>query len=116
LLADFEGRWGDRRQELYAALSFSPSFPSRTHLFLLYRVFIGEQLEVMRPLLTAELDAALLNDEEWKDWEKVMKSKKTTLKKKIEKLEKMYDDGFEDWIDEADEEVMEALGGHAHPH
>lgn len=108
----------------------------------------------MRPLLTAELDAALLNDEEWTQWEKIMKvrffllysfprlldvpacvvpsyrrlrsplvhlaynpplsqSKKSSMEKKIEKLEKLYDDGFEDWIDEADE--MEALGGgHGH--
>ncbi|GAA5974249.1 hypothetical protein JCM11641_003352 [Rhodosporidiobolus odoratus] len=90
--ADFQGLWGDRRQEL---------------------VFIGESLSTMRSLLTAELDEALLTDEEWRTWEKVMKSKKN-IKKKTEKLEQLFEDGFEDWIDEADEEMMEMLGGHAH--
>ncbi|GAA5912529.1 uncharacterized protein JCM6883_005934 [Sporobolomyces salmoneus] len=79
--ADFQGRWGDRRQEI---------------------VFIGETISVIQPLLTAELDAALLNDSEWAAWEKVMKSKKSSMEKKVEKLEKMFEDGFEDWIDEED--------------
>ncbi|GAA6013026.1 hypothetical protein JCM11491_000942 [Sporobolomyces phaffii] len=79
--ADFKGRWGDRRQEL---------------------VFIGETISTIQPLLTAELDAALLNDEEWQAWEKIMKSKKTSSKKKVEKLEALFEDGFEDWIDEED--------------
>ncbi|GAA6011393.1 hypothetical protein JCM10207_008324 [Rhodosporidiobolus poonsookiae] len=95
--ADFRGKWGDRRQEL---------------------VFIGSELETIKPLLTQELDAALLDDDEWKQWQKVMGSKKS-MKKKVEKLETLYDDGFEDWLDEADEELMASLGidphaGHNH--
>ncbi|GAA5907333.1 hypothetical protein JCM6882_002809 [Rhodosporidiobolus microsporus] len=90
---DFKGRWGDRRQEL---------------------VFIGLDIPVMKPLLTAELDAALLNDDEWAAWQKVMKNKKTSLKKKVEKLEALWEDGFEDWIDEQDDEMMEQLGGGSH--
>ncbi|GAA5946775.1 hypothetical protein JCM3765_002012 [Sporobolomyces pararoseus] len=77
--ADFQGRWGDRRQEL---------------------VFIGEMISTIQPLLTAELDAALLDDTEWAAWEKIMKSRKTSMKKKVQKLEALFDDGFEDWLDE----------------
>lgn len=56
--ADFRGAWGDRRQEL---------------------VFIGEELETIQPLLTAELDACLLNDDEWRQWKKVMKVRPLSL-------------------------------------
>lgn len=95
--ADFRGSWGDRRQEL---------------------VFIGEQLETIQPLLTAELDACLLNDDEWASWEKIMKVRlssfepdsqgkqaddpggtrqsKKSLARKVEKLEQLFDNGFED--------------------
>lgn len=79
--ADFEGRWGDRRQEL---------------------VFIGETISTIGPLLTAELDSALLNEKEWKAWEKIMKNPKTSMKRKTEKLEELFEDGWEDWIDEED--------------
>ncbi|GAA5879528.1 hypothetical protein JCM16303_003236 [Sporobolomyces ruberrimus] len=79
--ADFQGRWGDRRQEL---------------------VFIGETISTIEPLLTAALDRALLNDSEWEVWQKIMRSKKTSLAKKTEKLERLFDDGFEDWVDEED--------------
>jgi hypothetical protein len=77
-------------------------------LFRSRRVFIGETISEIQPLLTAELDAALLNDEEWASWEKIMKSKKTSLKKKTDKLEALFEDGFEDWIDEEDH------SGHGH--
>lgn len=36
-------------------------------------MFIGEKIETMRPLLTAELDAALLDDAEWAQWQRIMK-------------------------------------------
>ncbi|GAA5821470.1 hypothetical protein JCM11251_004639 [Rhodosporidiobolus azoricus] len=93
MMADFKGVWGDRRQEL---------------------VFIGLDVPVMQPLITAELDAALLTDDEWASWQKVMKSKKLSTKKKTEKLANLFEDGFEDWIDEQDEEMMEMLGGGSH--
>ncbi|GJN87165.1 hypothetical protein Rhopal_000110-T1 [Rhodotorula paludigena] len=92
MMADFKGAWGDRRQEL---------------------VFIGEQLETIQPRISEELDAALLNDDEWAQWQRVMKSKKS-MKKKIEKLEELFEDGFEDWLDPEDSETLEALGGHVH--
>ncbi|GAA5834965.1 hypothetical protein JCM9279_007159 [Rhodotorula babjevae] len=86
--ADFRGAWGDRRQEL---------------------VFIGEELETIQPLLTAELDACLLNDDEWSQWKKVMKSKKSA-QRKVEKLEELFEDGFEDWLDPDEADVLEHAG------
>ncbi|GAA5932117.1 uncharacterized protein JCM15063_001124 [Sporobolomyces koalae] len=88
--ADFKGRWGDRRQEL---------------------VFIGESISTITPLLTAELDDALLNDSEWQEWQKIMKSTKKSMMKKQEKLEQLFEDGFEDWLDEEDPANHE---GHNH--
>ncbi|GAA5976441.1 hypothetical protein JCM10908_005502 [Rhodotorula pacifica] len=91
--ADFEGRWGDRRQEL---------------------VFIGEKIDLLREKLAAELDAALLDDTEWSQWQKVMKSKRS-LARKIEKLESLFEDGWEDWLDEEDPAVQALLhAGHDH--
>lgn len=66
------------------------------------RVFIGETISTIGPLLTAELDSALLNEKEWKAWEKIMKNPKTSMKRKTEKLEELFEDGWEDWIDEED--------------
>ena len=45
-----------------------------------------------------------MNDKEWKAWEKIMKNPKTSMKRKTEKLEELFEDGFEDWIDEEDPE------------
>ncbi|KAL8292511.1 hypothetical protein RQP46_001123 [Phenoliferia psychrophenolica] len=97
MMEDFQGKWGDRRQEL---------------------VFIGQTIKTIQPLLTAELEACLLNDTEWAAWQKVMKSKKS-IKSKVKKLEEMFEDGWEDWIDEEDPEIMALLGqdgheGHGH--
>ncbi|KAL0939881.1 cobW domain-containing protein [Colletotrichum truncatum] len=80
------GEWGDRRQEL---------------------VFIGENLDIKG--LEKALDECLLNDDEWKKWQKVMKNKKWNDEKKMDKLQDMFDDGFPDWAD--DEEDHE---GHDH--
>ncbi|GAA5921446.1 hypothetical protein JCM3775_003051 [Rhodotorula graminis] len=89
--ADFRGAWGDRRQEL---------------------VFIGEELETIQPLLNAELDACLLDDDEWSQWRRVMKSKKS-MRRKIEKLEELFEDGFEDWLDPEEADALEHAG-HGH--
>ena len=60
--------------------------------------------------LRAALDACLLNDEEWREWERVMSSKAKGLRTEEEKkeaLEELFEDGFEEWLD--DEE-----NGHEH--
>ncbi|KAI5481577.1 hypothetical protein MNV49_002803 [Pseudohyphozyma bogoriensis] len=84
--ADFDGEWGDRRQEL---------------------VFIGEKVKQIKPLLTAELDACLLDDSEWKQWKKIMKGKNPDKVK--QKLEALFDDGWEDWLDHEGAENIEGL-------
>ncbi|GAA6062635.1 hypothetical protein JCM10212_000297 [Sporobolomyces blumeae] len=94
--ADFDPNtpWGDRRQEM---------------------VFIGENISTIRPLLTAELDKALLDDQEWAQWQKIMKSRKTSIKRKVEKLQELFEDGFEDWLDQEDPEVQAQMHeGHGH--
>ncbi|PWN53092.1 cobW-domain-containing protein [Violaceomyces palustris] len=91
---DFEGEWGDRRQEI---------------------VLIGQKMkEGGEERLRKALDHCLLNDQEWDSWCRVMRSKSRRLKSweaKIEKLEELFEDGFEDW---ADEEDPEAHKGHNH--
>lgn len=77
------GEWGDRRQEL---------------------VFIGEALNV--PALEAALDACLLDDDEFAQWEALMrgaaldeaKDKGTNSREKLEEaLQDLFEDGFPDW-------------------
>ncbi|ORY74273.1 putative cobalamin synthesis protein [Leucosporidium creatinivorum] len=85
---DFEGEWGDRRQEI---------------------VFIGEKIDTIRPLLTAELDGCLLTDSEMKEYRKIMKGK-GSMEKKIQRLENRWDDGFESW----EPPVEEGHEGHDH--
>lgn len=73
--ADFEGEWSDRRQEMWVrspdrnppAAQTSDILPSP------FSVFIGENLKQIQPLLTAELDACLLDDKEWRAWQVVMR-------------------------------------------
>ncbi|TLD04848.1 uncharacterized protein PgNI_10043 [Pyricularia grisea] len=79
------GEWGDRRQEL---------------------VFIGEKLNI--PGLEKVLDECLLTDEEWKRWQKVMRSGVLSSQGKMERLARMFDDGFPDWPEDEGHE------GHGH--
>ncbi|KAJ5114341.1 hypothetical protein NUU61_000100 [Penicillium alfredii] len=105
---DFQGPWGDRRQEL---------------------VFIGEGVDKAR--ISAILDECLLDDQDMKKWEKVMKNTKLDLEEKAKKLTDMWEDGWEEWPafgieDEEEEEeekpkhrISEHLGhrqGHNHAH
>ncbi|KAH6638832.1 cobalamin synthesis protein [Boeremia exigua] len=85
---DFEGEWGDRRQEL---------------------VFIGEGLDVDG--LTKVLDSCLLSRAEMRKWEKVMYDGKMDMEAKEERLVEIWDDGYwAEWA-RAEEEDHE---GHNH--
>ncbi|KAJ5146763.1 hypothetical protein N7526_000115 [Penicillium atrosanguineum] len=74
ILNDFQGPWGDRRQEL---------------------VFIGEGID--QEQITTILDECLLDDKDMKLWEKVMKNKKLSQQAKTKKLASLWEDGWEDW-------------------
>ncbi|RKU39852.1 hypothetical protein DL546_001066 [Coniochaeta pulveracea] len=85
---DFEGRWGDRRQEI---------------------VFIGQQMRSGgEQRLRNKFDACLLNDEEFHLWEEAMESEDPE-----EKLQDLFEDGFEDWLDESEAHNHD---GHDHSH
>lgn len=111
---DFQGSWGDRRQEI---------------------VLIGEGIDVN--LISGLLDECLLDDDDMKKWEGVMRDERLSREEKTEKLGKMWEDGWEAWpefgIEEADEDkhehghdkadrrpkrvISEYLGnGHSHRH
>lgn len=89
---DFEGPWGDRRQEI---------------------VLIGKNMrEGGEDRLRAAFDRCLLTDEEMKEWEKVMNdSSLQDIKAKQQALQEIYEDGFEDWPDHEDPEAHQ---GHHH--
>ncbi|SPN99303.1 related to dopamine-responsive protein [Cephalotrichum gorgonifer] len=78
------GEWGDRRQEL---------------------VFIGERLDVGE--LERVLDECLLTDEEFANWEGVMRGD-ADLEEKMDRLADLFEDGFPDWPCDDDNE------GHDH--
>ncbi|KAK0129679.1 hypothetical protein ONS96_000242 [Cadophora gregata f. sp. sojae] len=73
---DFEGEWGDRRQEV---------------------VLIGEGLDVEG--LTRTLDGCLLSDAEMGEWERVMRLEGVGEKTRVEMLGKLFEDGWEEWDD-----------------
>ncbi|SCU87416.1 LAME_0D10000g1_1 [Lachancea meyersii CBS 8951] len=82
---DFEGAYGDRRNEL---------------------VFIGVRINVKA--LTEALDTCLLNDKEFELFQKI--TKKNNALEADEELAKVWDDGFEDWMifgDAGDDEPEE---------
>ena len=82
---DFEGKWGDRRQEL---------------------VFIGQQMRSGgESRIRKALDACLLNDEEFKIWEDTM-----AFENAEDKLADLFEDGFEDWLD-----ISHDDHDHSHP-
>jgi G3E family GTPase len=88
---DYEGEWGDRRQEL---------------------VLIGEKLDVEG--LTKLLDSCLLSRAEMRKWEKVMFDGKMDEASKEEKLQEMWDDGY--WAEWAKANEEHDHEGHAHHH
>ncbi|CAE6458810.1 unnamed protein product, partial [Rhizoctonia solani] len=96
---DFVGEWGDRRQEI---------------------VFIGGgEAAMSQSKVEKLLDTALLNDKEWAQWQKIMKSEKYDDDEKEDKLLDLFKDGFEDWIDplnppEALMDVDTLHHGHTH--
>lgn len=95
---DFEGRWGDRRQEL---------------------VFIGEGVDEAG--LTKLLDSCLLTRTEMRKWEGVMTNGKLNNEGREEKLAELWDEDY--WAEwprgEDGEELVhdhDHKHGHAHRH
>ncbi|KAJ4148490.1 hypothetical protein LMH87_002956 [Akanthomyces muscarius] len=88
------GEWGDRRQEL---------------------VFIGEGLD--HEGVERLLDQCLLTDDEFANWERVMRDPAhgEDLEKLKEALRELFDDGFPDWAGEPGDEDDEHAG-HNHNH
>ncbi|THC93027.1 hypothetical protein EYZ11_007481 [Aspergillus tanneri] len=97
--ADFQGRWGDRRQEI---------------------VFIGEAIDAMA--ITGMLDECLLQDAEMKLWEEMMEA--VPRGKRSLAMMEVWEDGWEGWPEEEEEDIPEGkhrisehLGhGHGHGH
>lgn len=70
---DFQGEWGDRRQEI---------------------VIIGEGVD--KAQISALLDDCLLDDAEMQKWEKVMR-RKCNWEKKVKQINGIWEDGWEEW-------------------
>jgi len=85
---DFEGEWGDRRQEV---------------------VLIGEGIDIDG--LTACLDSCLLTDEEIREWEGVMRME-INEEERDELLNELFEDGWEEWEDP--EAMIDGDEGHIH--
>lgn len=89
---DFQGEFGDRRQEL---------------------VLIGQDLD--RDVLSRELDACLLNDSEMQQWASIMNNNDNNLSlvQIEEQLSDLFEDPFEIWgspqedVEEDDEEDLD---------
>lgn len=93
--SEFSGPWGDRQQEI---------------------VFIGENLD--SEAITELLDSCLLNDNEMKKWEKVVrKAEKMEIAPEMleRKLEKVFEDGWEDWATSPLMGEGDGHEGHNHP-
>ncbi|GFF31339.1 probable exopolygalacturonase B [Aspergillus udagawae] len=94
---DFQEPWGDRRQEI---------------------VFIGDGIST--ELITKLLDECLVDDEDMSRWAKIMKNKRLSYREKEEKLEKLWEDGWEAWpefgIVDEDEEDNNEGGKKKHKH
>ncbi|KAI5236258.1 cobW-domain-containing protein [Aureobasidium subglaciale] len=91
---DFEGEWGDRRQEL---------------------VCIGENIDVKA--ITELFDGCLLNDAEMKKWERIMRRKGVSDEQKESLLCRTFDDGWEEWrnpLEEEDADGHDHAGHHHH--
>lgn len=102
--ADFQGPWGDRRQEI---------------------VFIGEKID--KEGLKAIFDECLLTEMEYKRWTKVMekgvsKAGKFDVVSTMEGLNRLFEDGWEDWPvpegyeEEIGVEVPDRHNNHNHTH
>ncbi|PSN74473.1 cobW-domain-containing protein [Corynespora cassiicola Philippines] len=89
--ADFQGEWGDRRQEL---------------------VLIGEKLDVDG--LTKLLDECLLSRSEMQKWEGVMHSPKLSEGEKEEKLQELWDDSY--WAEWGGASDDDGHDHHGHSH
>ena len=72
---DTGSQWGDRRQEI---------------------VFIGTGMPEMATRISATLDACLLTDDEWMQWERAMTLGEDECQAALDGL---FTDGFEDWVD-----------------
>lgn len=72
---DTGSQWGDRRQEI---------------------VFIGTGMPEMATRISATLDACLLTDDEWTQWERAMTLGEDECQAALDGL---FTDGFEDWVD-----------------